>query len=102
VVTNWSIDLQGDVAFVESYGMGIDQGAMIDGKPTFLLAVGRNLDRFEKRDGEWRIAHRTMLYDWYQDWGVSIDWAQGVMGLPLSQQWFSGRANGDHSAKFFS
>lgn len=63
---------------------------------------GRYLDVFEKRDGEWRVAERTMLYDWYQDWGVSIDWSQGVMGLPLSQEWFSGRANGDYSARFFA
>jgi hypothetical protein len=62
---------------------------------------GRYLDLFEKRGGEWRIASRTMLYDWYQDWGVSIDWAQGVMGLPLREEWFSGRARGDHSVKFF-
>lgn len=68
---------------------------------------GRYLDRLEKRateDGtsEWRIATRTMLYDWYQDWGTSIDWSQGVMGLPFSQEHFSGRANGDHSVKFFA
>ena len=63
---------------------------------------GRYLDVMEKRGAEWRIAERTMLYDWYQDWGVSIDWSQGVMGLPLSQEWFSGRANGDYSATFFA
>lgn len=63
---------------------------------------GRYLDEFEKRDGEWRIAKRTMLYDWYQDWGNAIDWSQGVMGLPLSQEHYSGRANGDWSERFFA
>lgn len=63
---------------------------------------GRYLDMFESRDGEWRIASRTMLYDWYQDWGASIDWSQGLMGMPFSAPHFSGRANGDWSAKFFS
>ncbi|MDR2857512.1 MAG: nuclear transport factor 2 family protein [Novosphingobium sp.] len=63
---------------------------------------GRYLDRFEKRGGDWRIAERTMLYDWYQDWGVSIDWSQGVMGLPFSREWFSGRARGDYSERFFA
>jgi len=62
---------------------------------------GRYLDVMEKRGREWRIAERTMLYDWYQDWGTSIDWSQGVMGLPLSEEWFSGRANGDYSVRFF-
>lgn len=63
---------------------------------------GRYLDRFERRDGEWRIAARTMLYDWYQDFGVSVDWSQGVMGMPFSAPHFSGRAVGDHSETFFA
>jgi hypothetical protein len=63
---------------------------------------GRYLDRLEKRDGEWRIANRMMLYDWYEDFGVAIDWTQGVMGLPLSAAHFAGRANGDYSEKFFA
>lgn len=62
---------------------------------------GRYLDRFEQRDGEWRIAGRTMLYDWFQDWGAAIDWSQGVMGLPFSAPHFSGRAVGDWSERFF-
>ena len=28
------------------------------------IVAGRYVDRFEKRDGEWRIAQRTGLYDW--------------------------------------
>lgn len=28
------------------------------------VIAGRYVDRFEKRDGEWRIIHRTGLYDW--------------------------------------
>ena len=63
---------------------------------------GRYLDDFEQRDGEWRIARRVMLYDWYADWGKSIDWSQGVMGLPFTQEHFSGRARGDFSEKFFA
>ncbi len=62
---------------------------------------GRYLDLFECRDGEWRIASRKMLYDWYQDWGAAIDWSQGVMGMPFSDPRFSGRARGDWSEVFF-
>jgi hypothetical protein len=65
------------------------------------MVGGRYLDRMEKRGGEWRIAERTMLYDWYQDFGRSIDWSQGVMGLPFSAPHFSGRAVGDYSEAFF-
>ena len=63
---------------------------------------GRYLDRLESRGGEWRIANRMMLYDWHQDWGGSIDWSQGIMGMPLSDERFSGKANGDHSVDFFA
>lgn len=62
---------------------------------------GRYLDRMEKRGGEWRIAHRTMLYDWFQDHGVSVNWSQGVMGLPFSANHYTGRAVGDFSETFF-
>jgi hypothetical protein len=62
---------------------------------------GRYLDRLEKRGGEWRIAQRTMLYDWYQDFGLSIDWSKGLMGMPLSAGHYSGRAVGDYSEVFF-
>lgn len=63
---------------------------------------GRYLDRMEKRAGEWRIAERTMLYDWFQDLGESADWSHGVMGLPFSADHFTGCAVGDFSEKFFS
>lgn len=33
------------------------------------LAVGRYLDRFERRDGVWRIAHRTCVTDFTHDLG---------------------------------
>ncbi len=34
------------------------------GKIYSAVIAGRYVDRFEKRDGEWRIAQRTGLYDW--------------------------------------
>lgn len=64
------------------------------------LIGGRYLDRLEKRGGEWRIAERTMLYDWYHDFGVSVDWSQGVMGMPFSANHYTGRAVGDFSEIF--
>lgn len=62
---------------------------------------GRYLDRLEKREGEWRIASRVMLYDWFRDDGVSVDWSQGVMGMPFLADHYTGRANGDFSATWF-
>jgi hypothetical protein len=65
------------------------------------IVGGRYLDRFEKRGPEWRIAQRTMLYDWFQDFGLAIDWSKGVMGLPFSAPHYTGRAVGDFSEIFF-
>lgn len=95
------IELDGERARVETHVVSYHRVNMGEEERDTCIG-GRYLDVFEKRDGEWRVAERTMLYDWYQDWGVSIDWSQGVMGLPLSQEWFSGRANGDYSARFFA
>lgn len=95
------IELDGDTALVETQVTSyhrIDMGA--EHRDTVI--GGRYLDRLEKRDGEWRIAERTMLYDWFQDWGVSVDWSQGVMGTPFSGDHFTGRATGDFSEAFFA
>ena len=62
---------------------------------------GRYLDVLAKRGDEWRIANRLMLYDWYQDWGVAIDWSNGLMGRPFAGPHYPGRAIGDHSVRFF-
>lgn len=50
-----------DSAQVESYVLGINRRAG-DGGPVELFA-GRDVDRFERRGGEWRIAHRRALRD---------------------------------------
>jgi len=41
-----------------SGGVEAKAGAAVD-----LMACARYVDRFERRDGEWRIGHRTVVYD---------------------------------------
>jgi hypothetical protein len=94
------IELSGETAQAETHVNSYHRVDMGAGDRDTLIG-GRYLDRFEKRNGQWRIAERTMLYDWYQDFGDAIDWSKGVMGLPLSAEHFSGRANGDFSETFF-
>ncbi|HEY8351680.1 MAG TPA: nuclear transport factor 2 family protein [Sphingomonadales bacterium] len=76
---NVLIDLQGDVAYAESYfvayhripaNMPSAQGIMADHTPGVeedLFIGGRYVDRFERRGGQWKIAHRTGIHDW-QRW----------------------------------
>jgi SnoaL-like domain len=95
------IQLEGDAARVETQVISYHRVNMGTEERDTCIG-GRYLDRMEKRNGEWRVASRTMLYDWYQDFGLSIDWSQGVMGLPFSAEHFPGRAHGDYSVKFFA
>ena len=61
-VHNVLVDWAGpDTAQVESYVLGINRRAGEDGQ--IELFAGRYVDRFERRGGEWRIAHRRALRD---------------------------------------
>lgn len=95
------IDLKGGAALVETHVVAYHRLNTGEEERDTVIG-GRYLDRIEKRGGEWRIAQRTMLYDWYQDHGRSIDWGQGVMGLPFSADHYTGRAVGDFSESFFA
>jgi len=93
------IELEGNVALCETQVCSyhrIDMGT--EHRDTVI--GGRYLDRIENRSGHWRIAQRTMLYDWLQDLGQSADLSKGVMGLPFSAAHFAGRAVGDYSEIF--
>jgi ketosteroid isomerase-like protein len=57
IINNTIIDLDGDVAHVETYYTFF--GDNREGPPT--LAFGRYIDRFEKRVGDWRIARRVCV-----------------------------------------
>ncbi|MXO89910.1 nuclear transport factor 2 family protein [Pontixanthobacter aquaemixtae] len=94
------IELSGNTAKAETHLVSYHRVDMGEGDQDTCIGA-RYLDLFEKRDGEWRLASRTMLYDWSTEWGDAIDWSQGLMGMPLTADHFSGRAVGDHSEKFF-
>jgi hypothetical protein len=94
------IELDGVSARVETQVVSYHRVNMGEGERDTCIG-GRYLDVMEKRGREWRIVQRTLLYDWYQDWGAATEWSQGVMGMPFSAEHFSGRAIGDYSETFF-
>jgi ketosteroid isomerase-like protein len=56
--TNVLIEFQArDRAFVETYVLVLQRF-----RDRRVTASARYLDRFEKRDGEWRVAHRTLVF----------------------------------------
>jgi hypothetical protein len=60
-LTSHSCAIDGDSAEAESYVLIASLGA--DGR-TAAVTGGRWLDRFERRDGFWRIAGRRFVTDW--------------------------------------
>ncbi len=62
---NMHIELDGDVAHTETYCQAWHRIAGKDGGPDHDSVVGlRYLDRFERRNGEWRTAARQIVIDW--------------------------------------
>lgn len=94
------IDVKGERALVETHVTSYHRINMGEQERDIVIG-GRYLDRMEQRNHEWRIAHRTMLYDWLKDDGPSVDWSQGVLGMPFLAGHYVGKANGDHSETFF-
>ncbi|WP_027168913.1 nuclear transport factor 2 family protein [Mesorhizobium sp. WSM3224] len=67
-VTNILIDFTRPTrALVESYFTALQRGTDEDQQTRQLLLCGRYCDLFEKREGEWRIAERTVVYDWLEE-----------------------------------
>lgn len=81
------VELDGDRAASETYFVAHHTLAGPEGD-IFMLAAGRYLDRFERRDGAWKISHRHAVYDWNSaapstdsfDRANPGNWAYGVPG----------------------
>ncbi|MCB1394590.1 MAG: nuclear transport factor 2 family protein [Rhodobacteraceae bacterium] len=68
VISNILIEFQSaTTAAVESYFTAHQRGAGADGVVRQVMLIGRYCDLFEKRGGAWRIAARTVVYDWAED-----------------------------------
>jgi len=98
-ISNITIELQGDVAYTETYLrcyhrvrgerekvveiFGEKYAAQFDwskvaGIPHETVYNGRYVDKLEKREGEWRIAKRRVVTDWIQN-GITTEVYEGVV-----------------------
>jgi hypothetical protein len=59
--TNFTVEFHGEQAESETYWCAILRDATLD-----LFQVGRYLDRWERRKGEWKIAARVAVIDWWR------------------------------------
>jgi len=86
------IEVHGDTADGEVYFMAwhriVEQGEEKD-----LFVCGRYVDRYERRDGEWRISKRHELIDWARTDATSDDFMKANAHLLR----LGGRGEGDFS-----
>ena len=71
IISNLSITFVDDsAAAVETYFQALQRDADAQGVQREVFLAGRYIDRFEKRGSEWRIAQRTVVYDWIRPLGT--------------------------------
>lgn len=75
-ITNVLIELDGDQALSECYMMTFSrregEGGGFDS-----LTMARAIDRFERRDGRWAIAHRRIAWEWNHEMPLLESWGRG-------------------------
>lgn len=78
---NRLIELSGpDKAFVETYYQAYHNLPLPEGGGRQdLTLLGRYLDDFERRDGEWRIRQRICTVDGYSEAPATSDWVNGLL-----------------------
>lgn len=81
LATNIVIELDGDVAHAEHYILAFARMKK-DGEKFDTLTLARAIDRFERRGGEWRIAHRQLAWEWNHEMPFAESWGRGTMFPP--------------------
>ena len=101
---NISIRVRGDLAYADCYFTAyhrigdVPVEAFAHAKPgEDVIVGGRYIDRFERRDGEWRIARRFGVHDW-QRYEAAADF--GFYDQPESQRGRRDPTDHVYSAEF--
>ena len=66
-IHNVLIEFREGGAAVESYFTALQRQTGADGRLVQWHMEGRYADWFEKRGGEWRVANRTVIFDWVEE-----------------------------------
>lgn len=97
-ISNMLIRIDGNEARVQTYYNSYHRIRGRNGEPKDVTMAGRYLDRMEKRDGEWRIAERKCVLDWWRNYSDSADWERGLFGTKVE---VGKRGDADPSAALF-
>ncbi|MBC2640899.1 MULTISPECIES: nuclear transport factor 2 family protein [unclassified Rhodococcus (in: high G+C Gram-positive bacteria)] len=62
------------VAYSESYLRAFHRVVPPGKQPYDLIIGGRFQDRFEQRNGDWKIARRVLVFDWFRECADAADW----------------------------
>ena len=76
IVTNVTIELDGDHAVSEAYFLTFSRRDGIE-DPFDSLTMARIIDRWERRDGVWKIAHRRLAWEWNHEMPMNESWGRG-------------------------
>ncbi len=78
IITNIAIELDGDKALTECYFLTFSRRETRE--ETFdSFTLARAVDRFEKRDGVWKIAHRRIAWEWNHEMEFRETWGRGAI-----------------------
>lgn len=80
-----TIEIDGDTAGVETYCTAYHYRES-DGVKRVEQYAGRYVDRFERREGAWKIARRLVLIDWSLVQEVPLDPAEAQAGFNSSRR----------------
>ena len=75
MIMNEYVQLEGETAHVESYVLASHR-SMRDERTIDMTMGARYVDRFERRNGEWRIAYRVVVHDWNREQTVEATWPE--------------------------
>lgn len=76
IVTNVTIDLDGDHAVSEAYFLTFSRREL-DPDPFDSLTMARIIDRWERRVSVWKIAHRRLAWEWNHEMPLKESWGRG-------------------------
>jgi SnoaL-like domain len=76
------IEIEGEVAFGEIYFQAFHRITR-DGEELDLFISGRYVDRYERRGGVWKIAHRSEKVDWARTEPAADEWIKTSPDAPL-------------------